>query len=253
MPPFRSLLVVDAEGFGRHPDVELPGVHLEIRDALAEACERSGLGEVWKTARFQQSTGDGVLAVLPAEAMSRLISPFADHLQKVLAEAAPRLRARGVRLRLRVALHVGIVDDADPVTAGISAATVEVSRLLDCRPLRNALENSDPGVTFAAVILSSEVFDVFVRGGHTDLHPSQLTPVQAQVKQFDRPAFLYVPKPSRRESPVPQKEPSAAPPPTAPVPSGGGISFSGVRITGDGNQNSFGNQVSGGYRQERWS
>src|ERR1700761_3705313 len=127
----KSLIVVDAEKFSHAPDAQLPGLHLEIRAPLQDAFERSAMGEVWASARLQQSTGDGVLTVLPLEAMPLLVHPFSDHLQHVLEEAAPRLAAGGLRLRLRVALHAGLVDDEHPVTAGVSAATIEVSRLLN--------------------------------------------------------------------------------------------------------------------------
>ena len=246
MPSIRTLLVVDTEGFTRHRDVDLPGLHVEMRRAVETACERSGLADAWKAVRFLQSTGDGVLAVLPLDAMTRLIHPFADHLQAVLAECAPRLRAGGSRLRLRVALHAGLVDDEHPVTAGISAATNDVNRLLDCEPLRAALRDSDPDVTYVAAVVSTEAFDIFVRGGHTGLSPSRFTQVRAQVKQFDRPAFLYVPTPSEGERPAGDAGPGDAGPPPA---SGGSTSFGDISVSGRRSQNVIGSP-GGDVRQE---
>jgi hypothetical protein len=249
LPSIRTLFVVDAEGFSRHRDVELPGMHTEIRRVVETACERSGLGNSCKAVPFLQSTGDGVLAVLPLDAMAPLIHPFTDHLQDALAESAPRLRAHGLRLRLRVALHVGLVDDEHPVTAGISTTTNDVCRLLDCEPLRAALRDSDPDVTFTAVIVSSEAFEMFVRGGYTGLQPSRFTQVRAKVKQFDRQAFLYMPTPSQCERPgddVPPDEDADAP---VPSPTGG-MSFGNVSVTGADAQNVIGNQ-GGSIRQER--
>jgi hypothetical protein len=249
VPPFRALLTVDAEGYSRNRDAELPGLHTEIRHAVERACERSGLCDTWRGARVVQSTGDGLFAVLPSEAMTALIYPFADRLQDALADSAPQLRASGLTLRLRVALHVGLVDDEHPVTAGISTATNDVSRLLDCEPVRAALSDSDPNVTFAAVIVSAEAFDMFVQGGHTGVHPSRFTQVRAQVKQFDRRAYLYVPVPSRRArdaGPRPDaesRESSAA--------SSSGLSVSHVSVSGKSAQNIIGNQVGGSIRQRR--
>lgn len=249
IPSFRALLVVDAEGFSRNPDAELPGLHTEIRHAIECACERSGLRDIWQGVRVLQSTGDGLFAVLPHDAMVSLIYPFTDRLQDVLAETAPRLRASGLRLRLRAALHAGLVDDEHPVTAGISTATNDVSRLLDCEPLRAALRDSDPDVTFAATIVSSEAFDLFVRGGHTGLRPSRFARIRARVKQFDQTAYLYVPVPSQhalfdeaQPDSVP-REPLFAPP--------SGLSVNNVSVTGDGAQNVIGNQVGGSIRQRR--
>jgi hypothetical protein len=248
IPSFRGLLVVDAEGFSRHRDVELPGLHTEIRRVVEWACERSGLHDTWQDARVLQSTGDGLFAVLPHAAMGALIHPFTDRLQDILTDTAPRLRADGLGLRLRVALHTGLVDDEHPVTAGISTATNEVHRLLDCEPVRGALRDSDPDITFAATILSSEVFDLFVRGGHTDLQPSQFTQVRARVKQFDRTAYLYIPVPSTRapahDSPADATQPEHVPPP-------GALSVGSVSVTGHAAQNVIGSQVQGDIRQKR--
>jgi hypothetical protein len=244
VPSFRALLVVDAEGFSRNRDAELASLHTEIRRAVAYACEQSGLRDTWQSVRVLQSTGDGLFAVLPQETMVSLIHPFTDRLQDALAEAAPRLRVNGLHLRLRVAMHAGLVDDEHPVTGGISTATNDVSRLLDCEPLRAALRDSDPDITFAALIISSEVFDMFVQGGHTGLRPSQFARVRARVKQFDRTAYLYVPAPSAREL-VGESPPELAPAPP------GGLSVNHVSVTGDAAQNVIGNQVGGGIRQKR--
>lgn len=246
---FRSLLAVDAEGFSRNRDADLPVLHTEIRRAMGCACERSGLESRWRAARFLQSTGDGLLAVLPEEASVPLVHPFTGHLQDVLAELAPQLRTRRLQLRLRIALHAGIVDDEHPTTPGISSATNNVCRLLDCEPLKAALRDSDPGVTFAAVIASEEMFDMYVRGGHTALQPSQFRQVQATVKQFDRRAYLYVPVPSESEHPDhPSRNETKGPPTTGPA---GDLSLGNVSVTGHHAQNIIGNQVGGSIRQER--
>lgn len=229
MPQMRTLFVVDAEGFSRHPDAALPGVHTEIRRVVGRAAEWSGLAETWRNARFVQSTGDGLLAVLPLEAITALVHPFIDRLQDALAGSTPRLR-------LRVALHVGLVDDEDPVTAGISTATNDVSRLLDCEPLRAALGDSDPDVTFTAAVVSAEVFEKFVRAGRTTLPPSRFRRVRAKVKQFDQPAFLYVPTPSYAERPQEEEVAPAGP--------------AGVSVTGDNAQNVIGVHARD-IRQER--
>lgn len=251
IPPFRALLTVDAKEYSRNRDVDLPGLHTEIRHVVESACDRSGLREVWRDVRVLQSTGDGLLAVLPYDAAALLICPFANYLQEALAEAAPRLRARGLSLRLRVAVHVGLVDDEHPVTGGVSTATNDVSRLLDCEPLRAALSDSDPNVTFVAMIVSRQAYDWLVHGGHTVLQPSQLTPVSAKVKQFDQVAYLYVPVPSRRvlsddDQPgahrVSEESPSVLP---------SGVTVSRVSVKGNASQNVIGNQVGGSVIQKR--
>ncbi|MFI0484964.1 hypothetical protein [Actinomadura sp. 9N215] len=261
MEAFRALLVVDAERFSAHRDAELPGLHLEIRRVLAVACRESGLGETWAKVRFMESTGDGILAVLPLDAARALIDPFPRRLQEALESAAPGLRMRGVRLRLRVAMHIGLVDDERPDAPGISTATVDVNRLLDAAPLRDALKHSDPEVTFAAFLVSAELFASYVEGGRTGLRESQFSRVHVTVKQFDRPAYLYVPAPSHADGPpaeqdgppADQDEPPAErdEPPAGRRTEAAGPSISGITISGDGSQNAIGNTIGGGFRQER--
>jgi hypothetical protein len=248
MDDFRAVLVVDAEKFSAHRDAELPDVHLEIRRVLAVACANSGLGDTWDEVAFMESTGDGILAVLPHKAAPALIDPFPRRLQDALAEAAPKLRARGLRLRLRVALHVGLVDDERLDAPAISTAVIDVNRLLDAAPLRRALADSDPEVTYVAVLVSADLFAAYVRGGRSDLRESQFEEVRVKVKQYDKPAYLYVPTPSTGRRPDTADDPPAAP---TPPPPGPGPSISGITISGDGSQNAFGNTVGGDFRQER--
>ncbi|MBA9003028.1 hypothetical protein [Thermomonospora cellulosilytica] len=198
MEDYKALLAVDAEGFSTHSDAALPDLHLDIQETIGHTCMASGLAEAWASATFKESTGDGVLVILPLTALPRLVAPFASCLQNALAALAPRLRAKGVRLRVRVAVHVGPVDDRRTQAPGISKATIDVSRLLDSDSLRAALSNSDPDVTFVALLLSSEAFEYCVEGGRTSLRPSQFTRVEATAKQFHRPAYLHVPTPSVR-------------------------------------------------------
>lgn len=251
-PSYHALLAVDAEDFSRNPDAELPGLHAEIWRAVESACARSGLGDAWRGARVQQHEGDSLFAVLPHDTAIPLIHPFGEIVQDVLAERAPKLRADGLRLRLRIALHTGLVDDERPDAAGISSATNDVHRLLNCEPLRAALADSDPDVTFAAMIVSGEMFDVYVRGGHTRLRPTQFEVVQAKVKQFDQVAYLHVPVVSRRPD-DPGSDGDAREDPSGPDDGGGpgSVPVRKVSVKGDGTQNVIGNQVGGDIRQRR--
>jgi hypothetical protein len=236
MQKYRALLTVDAEKFSSHRDADLPRLHMEIRHALITACAASGLAEAWASVRFLESTGDGLLAVLPDTAIPLLIDPLPRMLQEALAAVAPELRATGLRLRLRAALHAGLVDDEREEAPGISTATIDVCRLLDGRPLRQALAESDPNVTFVAFLLSEEVFRPYVAGGHAPLRESQFTEVQVSVKQYHRNAYLWVPVPSSAGAAVSRLEPvDPTPPPSAAEP------LKGVTISGQGSRNVFGN------------
>ncbi|WP_424535825.1 hypothetical protein ACOZ38_38165 [Sphaerisporangium viridialbum] len=249
MEKYTALLAVDAEKFSTHRDIDLPRLHMEIRHALEAACVSSGLAEVWRDVRFLESTGDGILAVLPYEAIPALVDRFPFRLQDALAAVAPELRAKTLTLRLRVALHVGLVDDERTEAPGISTATIDVCRLLDSEPLREALRQSDPSVTFVVLLLSEEVFTTYVAGGRTTLRESQFTPVEVTVKQFSRPAYRCIPTPSGTLDPLPAVE-ATEPAPTAP-PTTGAISLNGITISGKRSQNVLGNLVSGDLNAEQ--
>jgi hypothetical protein len=255
--PFHGLLCVDTEGFSRHPDAQLPDLYAKMRAAAERAFDQAGLLDTWRSLRVDQTTGDGFLAIVPHDAIPALIYPFADHLQEALATATVLDRLSRPPLRLRVALHCGLIEDADPA---VGAAPNDVSRLLDSEPVRAALRDSDPAVTLVAMILSSEVFDMYVQGGHCGLKPSQFTPVRAKVKQFDRIGYLYVPVRSAREAgPAPEGPhgqpgdgPSGGtPPPRSPNGKPGGFPPSSITISGDRAQNVIGSNVSGGLHQHR--
>jgi hypothetical protein len=214
MAAFRVLLVVDAEKFSAHGNSELRDVYLAIREVLDEALKSSDLVETWRAARFVENTGDGILAVLPAEMAPRLIDYFPRCLQEELAARASKLRARG--LRLRVALHVGLVDD-ECSGAPVSTAAIDVNRLLDAEPLRAALRESDPDVTFAAFIVSAKLFDMYVAGGWTRLRESQFTEVRVKANEYTGFAYLYIPTPSPNKTPSTPAE-RGSPGMHAPVP-----------------------------------
>ena len=122
---------------------------------------------------------------------------------------------------------------------GISTAVIEVCRLLDGGPLRDALKHSDPDVTFAVFLLSAELFGTYVEGGRTALRGSQFTEVEVKVKQFARPAYLYVPVPSGGQEPP--AEPLGDDSTPVGSPPSGGPTLTGITINGDKSQNVFGN------------
>ncbi|GAA3224755.1 hypothetical protein [Actinocorallia longicatena] len=246
-----ALLTVDAEGFSTHRDVDQPRLHIEMRRAVDAACASSGLDAQWAEIPFKESTGDGLLAVLPRETIPDLVDRFPARLQDILASMGRRLRGDGLSLRLRVALHEGLVDDDRPGAPGISAATTEVCRIVDGVPLRDALTTSDPHVTYTAFAVSREIFGPYIQGGRTDLRESQFDPVEITVKGVSRPAYLRVPVPSRRLDPPPAPEETPPAPASHPAPAPGHISLNDVKVRGDNSQNVIGSHVAGSVHQIR--
>ncbi|MGW4774670.1 hypothetical protein ACWEO2_42385 [Nocardia sp. NPDC004278] len=93
------------------------------------------------------------------------------------------------RLRLRLAVHFGAMKVADNGFAGQGIVTV--SRLVDSDPARDALELLP--AAYLVVILSDQVYTDSVRQRHTSLPYSAFRRVMVRNKEFDDPAYLYVP------------------------------------------------------------
>ncbi|MGK5529784.1 FHA domain-containing protein [Streptomyces sp. URMC 129] len=189
LPYYRTLLAVDIESFSARPSDMLPVLRDAQLTALREATRRAGLD--WEEVLFPQVSGDGFVFGLPSERTPRLLDRLLPALQECLAEESARLPRRVGGIRLRAAVHLGPVPDD-----GVCTTMTEVHRLLDCRPLREALARTDPEVTFLTVVVSRRVVNDVVEAGYSLLRPGQLAPVRAQVKQFDQEAWLLVPKPS---------------------------------------------------------
>lgn len=206
LPPYRGILAVDAERFTGNPSARQPDLSAAVQQVLRVALERCGHLQIWEQRRFPQGTGDGYLFGVIPEVLPFLLSPFLGALHETLAEKDDSLRAinRETRLRLRVSVNIGPVPDSgDELRDRIGHPTNTTCRLLDSRPVKNALEESNPDVTLMAVIVSQRVFDDVIRAGYTPaLHPDQLMQVTAEVpdKDFAEPAWLYVPRPSRLSS-----------------------------------------------------
>ncbi|MFC6882942.1 FHA domain-containing protein [Actinomadura yumaensis] len=198
LPSYVTVLAVDLERFTANPSASLTGLSEAVPRVLETAMRRSGLD--WAERRFPQGTGDGYVLGLPVERTPLLLHPFLNELQCVLEEEAVRLRAEdpGARMRMRVSVHLGPLPDGggEGAANGVGKPMNDAHRLLDCGPLRAALAAADPEVTLVAGIVSRRVYEDVVEAGYTALRPSELRRVDARVKRFAEPAWLYVPKPS---------------------------------------------------------
>jgi hypothetical protein len=202
LPPPRAIFAVDTEKFTSNPSALQPQLRDAITELLSSAFARSGLAEIWEARTLPQGTGDGFVFAVPQERTPFLLDPLLDGLQEVLEERDRLLRSedRGLRLRLRVAVHMGSVSGSDGQREGIGTPMNDTFRLLDSEPVKRELSQSNPDITLLAAIVSQRVFEDVVRGGFTPgLPPGRFKPVIAEVagKEFVQPAWVYVPKPSR--------------------------------------------------------
>ncbi|PPK65355.1 hypothetical protein V5P93_005863 [Actinokineospora auranticolor] len=186
LPPYRGVLVVDAERFGRNTDVNQEHLTFMIPQVVENAFGRAGLADVWDRRLMEHENGDGIGVAFDTHHLPAVVDRVFAALQEILAEQDVRLRARdrGLRLRLRAVLHVG------PLLRSGGRTLVNAYRLLDTDVLRGALARSDRDLTFLAVLLSERVYADVVAEGYAKV---DARPVDTHNKELDTRAYLHVP------------------------------------------------------------
>lgn len=133
-----------------------------------------------------QSTGDGLDVFLPvAVELHRALPATIQAWERHLVTDNERYTHR---MRLRVSFAVGPVW---PAAIGLSGSTiVEVARLLDAQPLRQAIiDHPDADV---AALVSDQLHQYVIGEGHVGLDPHLFTRVDVKQKEYHRPAWLWV-------------------------------------------------------------
>lgn len=179
-------MAVDAKGYGSAPARRQAAMQDWLIRILGVAADAAGL----RRSRWEcQPGGDGELAVLPPdESEAVLIDRYVWQLHSAVEDLNEDLLPEA-RLRLRLAIHHGMVQPAANGYAG--AGVVVVSRLVDCGPLR-AVQEAAPDAGLV-VVLSDRVFQDTVAQGHTVLRPRSFRRVAVQAKEFQDTAWLHVP------------------------------------------------------------
>lgn len=201
----RLLVSVDAKGYGGATDRRQEEIQGALLRVLDEAAARAGLTRSGWT---RQPGGDGELAILPdSEDEPRVVEDFPRALAAALYGYNRDLRTES-RLRLRLAVHHGMTRTASNGHAG--AGPVAVSRLCDSRLLKDALAESGADL---AVIYSRQIFADTIRQEHTGLRPEELREVRVVQKEFDEPAWIWIPGHDVHALALPELEPAAEPEP----------------------------------------
>ncbi|HEY6795837.1 MAG TPA: hypothetical protein VI248_14250 [Kineosporiaceae bacterium] len=191
VPHFRRRLClgVDLFRYSRHDtDAHLDGQARLVR-ILEHACRRAGVPRV----RVQgQDQGDGRLLVLPTGAddvhvVPELILGLRDGLYR--SNASPGLFGR---IRMRAAVGHGRISRAP--SGYIGEGVIEVSRLVDSRPVRDALERREESDLALAVTagLYQDVLALDLPG--LPAEQFQAITVHLPEKDFRAEAWLYVPR-----------------------------------------------------------
>jgi hypothetical protein len=192
---FRFLVAVDVAGFSQRCAAEQARVQDDLEMAMAQAAVSAGLGrERW----YRQPRGDGELAVLPQGVNG--LSLVADYPRKLASSVADINSAnRGLRLRLRLAIHHGAV--APGLFGPVGKALVAVSRLVDAEVTRQQLrQRSDLDI---ALIVSATVYDEVIQSRLHTLDPEAFRRVLVRAKGIPYVGYLCQSNLGMRESGFP--------------------------------------------------
>ena len=186
LPTHRSIVVVDVVSFTR-PDrdnVDQLAIRAALYETLRDAFEDSGIP--WRQT-VREDRGDGVLIFVSAEVSKVLLLGRMPLRLAELLERGNTGRSARQRFRLRVVVHAGEVHhDAH----GYAGYDVNLAfRLVDARPLREAMEHSAAAV---GLIVSEGVHDGVLRHGYGGLDAAAFERVRVRVKSADVPGWIQL-------------------------------------------------------------
>lgn len=182
----RLIVMVDMENYSRGDNPRQVTAQRSIAELLDRAGDRAGLNRKrW----LRQSQGDGELAVLPRDADEA--SVLRDYVRALDIELGSynRDRVADARIRLRVAMHHGLVHLADAGFAG--TAINDTARLLDATQLRRALAGAP--TANQALIVSAQLYDDVVSQNYPGIRPDTFRRVEVEVKNYQAPGWIHVP------------------------------------------------------------
>lgn len=188
----RLCLAADVTGYSRRPNHLAERTQSWLVRALAQARANAGLDEATVVLQAQ---GDGQFAVLPVGIdESRVIPDLVEGLAEALRRTNHGLSAEE-RVRLRVALHRGLMKPAD--SGWVGTAAIAVHRILDSPPLRAAIRDT-PTADYVLGVPDLLYQDV-IRHSAVPPLPHQFTEITIDLpdKGFVEHGWLHVPVGSR--------------------------------------------------------
>jgi len=202
-PVHCTIVSIDVAGSAARDDQLLLRMRTDLQQLIAHTFTRQGLDPAWVDV---EDLGDGVRLIVPAEVTPvRLLDPFLPHLAAALREHR-KITAEPARLRLRVAVHMGLLHRDKAGWAG--EPLVHSARLLDAPSLRRALAAAERADL--AVIVSGDMHQKVIRHGY-GLDTAAYHRVSVAVKETRTIAWIHVPG---YPSPPGLQEPAAVAPAT---------------------------------------
>jgi hypothetical protein len=187
-PERRIVMAADMERYSRRGNLLQVEAQQAFQDILRKAAEASGFD---RTVWTKQPAGDGEVAILPTDArepvvLARLV-PEIDRLLR----GYNRSRLPVAKVRLRIALHQGLVH-LDGANGFPGNAVIDTCRMLDAGPLKRALK-AFPGAG-VALIVSEDLYRDVVSEHYEGLRPERFTRVEVALpeKEFRTAAWICV-------------------------------------------------------------
>ncbi|MEV4638074.1 hypothetical protein AB0J80_12055 [Actinoplanes sp. NPDC049548] len=204
-PAVVAIALVDVEGFGKRTNPVQRQVRADLYEVVRTALTEAGLDP----ARIaQEDRGDGILMIDPDASVLRLAGRFVRELDDGLREKA-RTSAPVARIRLRVAVHLGLAEWDGEGWVGADVNTT--ARLVDEPQLKAALAAAERANL--ALIVSGRVFDGVIRHDYRSVDSSTFERVTIDAKELrDEPAWIQVPGYAYPPGVTPAAEPEAEKP-----------------------------------------
>jgi hypothetical protein len=184
----RFVIGIDVKKYSARSTRRQEDIQRELKALLGLAARAAGLDtDSWQ----RQGTGDGELVVLPPDVdLVRVVARFTPEINTLL-KTHNADRVAEAQIRLRLAMHIDALKASDYWYAG--PALVEVSRILDARPLRKALDEAEDSAV--ALIVSEVVYRKVVLSDLGGLRPEQFAKVDVDIpaKDFRQTAYVHVP------------------------------------------------------------
>jgi len=184
----RLCMAADVASYSQRPNYLAEQTQTWLVRALADARRVAGLDE---SAVAVQAQGDGQFTVLPVGIDESMVIPLLiGGLSNALRRTNDTLGPTE-RVRLRVALHRGLMKPAD--SGWVGTAAIAVHRILDSPPLRAALRDN-PDVDYVLGVPDVLYRDV-IRHSSLPPLPDTFTEVTVELpeKQFVEHIWLHVP------------------------------------------------------------
>ena len=182
-----AILAADVVGYSRRRNDETEELQRDLVEVLGRARRAAGIRDAEVS---PQPQGDGQFTVLPVGIdESAVIPALLGELGERLAER-DRGRPAERAMRLRVALHRGLVKEG--ANGWIGDAPIAVHRILDSEPLREAVR-SHPAATYALGVPDVLYRDVLVHAVRPPLAGDfRAMVVDLPAKNFVERGWLYV-------------------------------------------------------------